>query len=100
MSADLKDNLWNGLGACLKAVAGYINDERNSPVGRVNLAAAITLGVFATALFVPNVALGIARLFATHAPPPWFYALPFLAYMVVAIILIASLAMISKKPPI
>ena len=96
----MKDGLWNGLGACLNAISGFIRNENNSLVGRFNLAAAVILGVFAFLLLVPGVAVTVPRIILGRPVPEWTFVLPAIAFLFVVLILFVSLLMIPRKPPV
>ena len=76
----------------------YFESETNSSAGKLNLALCVLLGAVAIASCVPSVIVVLARIILAHDLPSWIYAVPLIAFIVLAVAAIASYAMLPKRP--
>lgn len=95
----MNGGVWKSLGLLLAAIAHFVENEKNSEVGRANLAAVVLLIILMPTLLFPQATVQVARLILNRPAPEWNFALPIIAIGIVAGVLVLSLFMIPREPP-
>ena len=82
-----------------EGIANYIANEKNSEVGRVNLAALALLATIFPCLLVPSLGALVVRAIFKVDVPDWVWAIPVGGALFIAAVVVVCPILVMKAPP-